>query len=106
MGSVMSSLLRRTSVRTRLSVGFAITAVSLITIMIIGVIGFTSVTDRSKTGHELLTLAQQALDAKYLAADWNGWQTAYALDANLDQDIAAAPDSSRSSFIASARALD
>jgi methyl-accepting chemotaxis protein len=102
----MNLLLRRTSVRTRLSVGFAVSALALTMIMVVGVIGFNSVTHQSKTSHRLLTLAQQALDAKYLAADWNGWQTAYAFDANLDKASIAAPDGSRASFAASASALD
>jgi methyl-accepting chemotaxis protein len=102
----MSSLLRRASVRARLSVGFAVAALSLTMVMGIGIIGFNSVTHQSRTSHQLLTLAQQALEAKYLAADWNGWQTAYALDANLNKASILAPNGSRANFTASARALD
>jgi methyl-accepting chemotaxis protein len=74
--------------------------------MAVGVLGFNSVTQQSRTSHQLLTLAQQALEAKYLAADWNGWQTAYAFDANLDKSAISAPDGSRANFTAAARALD
>src|SRR5689334_11827875 len=102
----MSSLLRRTSVRARLSVGFAVAAISLTLVMVVGVLGFHSVNRQSRTSHHLLTLAQQALEAKYLAADWNGWQTAYAFDVNLDEASIAAPDGSRAKFTASARTLD
>jgi methyl-accepting chemotaxis protein len=102
----MTSVLRRQSIRLRLIAGFSATAITLLLVVIVGASGFSSVSDHSRTSHDSLLLAKQALDAKYLAADWNGWQTAYAFAANLDNTSLDAPAGARASFTASAQALD
>ena len=101
----MTSILRRTSVRVRLVGGFTVVAIALAIVMLVGARGFTSVGTESRTSHRLLVLAQQALQTKYLAADWNGWQTAYAFEANLDVTSLDATTGSRASFTAAAAAL-
>lgn len=103
---VMTSILRRASMRVRLVGGFTVVALALAMVMLVGVRGFTSVGAESRTSHRILVLAQQAQQAKYLAADWNGWQTAYAFEAGLDTTSLDAATGSRASFTTAAAALE
>jgi methyl-accepting chemotaxis protein len=89
-----------------LIVGFSLTAVALVTMVIIGVHGFGAVSGKSQDSHTVMAMAQKAMEAKYQAADWNGWQTAYAFEANLDRASLDTPGGSHASFTAAAKSLD
>jgi methyl-accepting chemotaxis protein len=99
------SVLRRTSMRVRMVAGFGAVGLMVVVIAAIAITGFGSVRQASVDSHATLVLARSAQEGKYLAADWNGWQTAYALDANLDPKSLDAPAGSRISFTAAADVL-
>lgn len=103
----MTAMLRRISVRTRLVAGFVVTGLALVLVALVGVTGLGSVQRASAEATRELGLAQDAQHAKYLAADWNGWQTAYSFDANLDPgSTEATTGGSLAAFLTSAEALD
>jgi methyl-accepting chemotaxis protein len=110
LGGVVSlarllTLLRRTSMKSRLVLGFGGVGLLIVAIAVLAVTGFGSVQKASNRSHDTLALARSAQESTYLAADWNGWQTAYAFDANLDPASLDAPAGSRASFVTAAEKL-
>ncbi|HEX8497154.1 MAG TPA: methyl-accepting chemotaxis protein [Actinomycetales bacterium] len=102
----MIGVLRRTSVRARL------VAVALVPLAAAGVIGGVALQGLAAQARSTQTvtvngdLVRQALQVKYQAADWNGWQTAYAFDALRGvPDAAADTGESRTAFLASGKQL-
>ena len=93
--------MRRFSVRVRLIAGFAFSAVVLAVLMTVGIAGFGRMSDAVAVMDATRIAQRDALQVKYLSADWNGWQTAYALDAALHT----ADPASRAAFEKSATAL-
>jgi methyl-accepting chemotaxis protein len=69
----------RWSVRIRLCVGFGLGAVALLVVVAASLIGFTTAGTAGERSDSTRALAATAAEAKYAAADWNGWQTAYSL---------------------------
>jgi methyl-accepting chemotaxis protein len=74
---------RQLSIRTRLIGGFLITALIIGVIIVMSMTGSAGEERASNTNRAYLVLQHDALTVQYRAADWNGWQTAYALDAAL-----------------------
>jgi methyl-accepting chemotaxis protein len=103
--SRLLTLLRRTSMQRRLAVGFGGVGLLVVAIAVVAITGFGSVQQASTRSHATLALARSAQEGKYLAADWNGWQTAYVFDANLDPASLDASTGSRASFLAAAEKL-
>ncbi|WP_243469689.1 methyl-accepting chemotaxis protein [Klenkia marina] len=93
------------SVPVRLGVGFGTAALALGTIGLSSAVMFGHVGTTTVQSNHTRELASLAAEAKYAAADWNGWQTAYALDANLGRDLASS-DSSHQHFVDAADTLD
>ena len=96
----MFSLVDRWSVRVRLAVGFGIAGLALVILAAFSTTLFGSV--QTSAAHSDVTrgAAAPAAQAKFAAADWNGWQTAYSLDANLRDGQMDATGGSRASFTA------
>ncbi|HEX8630733.1 MAG TPA: methyl-accepting chemotaxis protein [Catenuloplanes sp.] len=95
--------MRQLSIRLRLLGGFLLIGVVLLTIVLLGVLGYRTQERAAATNAEELVLMQDVLAVKYQAADWNGWQTAYALDAALNTPD---PTSHRSFEVATAALND
>ncbi len=93
--------MRRFSIRVRLTAGFAALTVAVVGLVAIGVFGFARQQAAAAAVDANRIAEHDALLVRYLAADWNGWQTAYALDAALRTGDTA----SRTSFETSAAAL-
>ncbi len=100
----MSSL-RRLSVRTRLVALLVLTAVGLGSLAVVAIELFGSVRAAAARSASVSQAAQEALQLKYASADWNGWQTAYALEALVDPGSAADPAGATASFATAAQAL-
>ncbi|GIF38844.1 methyl-accepting chemotaxis protein [Actinoplanes xinjiangensis] len=95
-------MLTRMRLGVRLAVAFAI-IVGLMLIMMAEALATSSsqhtATDRMERAQQFVATVK---DAKFSAADFNGWQTAYAFDALRDvADAAADTGSSRKAFLAS-----
>ncbi|HQY32911.1 methyl-accepting chemotaxis protein [Actinotalea sp.] len=101
----MQVLLRRTSVRLRLTATFVAAGIALLALAGVAVVASRTSTAASVRSAGLAVLSQESMQVKFGTADWNGWQTAYALDANLDAATVAEDVGSRASFLASADAL-
>jgi len=93
------------SVPVRLAVGFGTAALALGTIAVSSAVMFDHVGTTTTASNHTRELASLAAEAKYAAADWNGWQTAYALDANLGRALDA-DGSPHARFVEAAGTLD
>jgi methyl-accepting chemotaxis protein len=100
------TVLRRFSIRVRLVAVAVVALVALAAVSAVAVTTFTATGAATAFSGKINILADQAVQLKYLAADWNGWQTAYALDAVLDPSRVAQDTGSRGDFLTAAAALD
>jgi methyl-accepting chemotaxis protein len=102
----MVDFLRRFPIRGRL---IALGVVPLLLAAIVAgvaVLGFGTSVDAATSAQASSDKAAAALAMKYQAADWNGWQTAYAFDINRGVPNAWADDAdSRKAYLASETAL-
>jgi methyl-accepting chemotaxis protein len=55
----------------------------------VAVAAFSQASAAAERSGTTATLSRQAAHLTYLAADWNGWQTAYALDALVGPELVA-----------------
>ncbi len=92
------SLLSRLSVARRLAVGFGTVAVLLALVSVIAVRSTSSASNGATSIGAHLDVTKALADLKFHAADFNGWQTAYALDAALGKGLADT-DPSREAFL-------
>ncbi len=104
-GNPLRTLVNGWSVPVRLAVGFGTAALALGAIAVSSTVMFSHVSTTTAASNHTRELAALAAEAKFAAADWNGWQTAYALDANLDRDMDADGGSHRS-FVTATNTLD
>ncbi|WP_231851679.1 methyl-accepting chemotaxis protein [Modestobacter italicus] len=99
------SIVDRWSVPVRLLAGFGLCALALLVVATVSVVRLSEVSDSGRRSDDTRALAAVAAEAKYAAADWNGWQTAYSLDANLNPATLDASGGSREAFQASTEVL-
>jgi methyl-accepting chemotaxis protein len=102
----MIAFLRRFPIRHRLIVLGIVPLALALALSVLAVTGFSSQVSAATLSGEASRMAQLGLDAKYQAADWNGWQTAYAFD--VIRGVKGATDdsaSSRAAFLASQKQL-
>ncbi|MCB2177746.1 MAG: methyl-accepting chemotaxis protein [Actinomycetales bacterium] len=102
----MLGLLRRTTIRLRLALVGVVSLVAVAAVTVVSLTTFATSTRAAEHASEVNRLAVEATNLKYLAADWNGWQTAYALDAVLDASLVAQDTGSRAAFLQAADAMD
>ncbi len=102
----MDNPINQWPVALRLTAGFGTAALGLGVVAGVAVVLFGGVGQDARASRDTQELAALAAEAKYAAADWNGWQTAYALDAVLADGALDAPGGSRATFLASAAHLD
>jgi len=76
----MSALLRRFSIRARLIALGVLPLVLILVVSMVAVLGFTSDTAASEAVASSADISNDAQSLQYQAADYNGWQTAYAYD--------------------------
>jgi len=94
--------MRAFSVRIRLIVGFGLVLAAVAVLAVVGYVGFGTQLAASTRVRSNSVLTQRALQVKYQAADWNGWQTGYAFDIVRGVPNAASDDAeSRKAFLAS-----
>jgi methyl-accepting chemotaxis protein len=103
----MVAFLRRSPIRIRLIVLAVVPFVLILGLAALAITGFATQVDASTTAATSSRLSAEALDLKYQAADFNGWQTAYAFDVirgvkNAYDDNA----DSRKAFLASGATLN
>src|SRR5436189_6084575 len=72
--------MRTFSVRVRLIAGFGLVLAAVAVLAVVGYAGFGTQLAASTGVQANSALTQRALQVKYQAADWNGWQTGYAFD--------------------------
>jgi len=102
----MVDFLRRFPIRARLiALGVVPLALAAL-IAVLAVVGFSGSVSAAASAQLSSDKALAALTMKYQAADWNGWQTAYAFD--FDRGVKNAADDngdSRKAYLASEQAL-
>ena len=76
----MVDFLRRYPIRARLLLIGALPLALSAVVALVAVLGFSGSVSASASAAESSAKAKDALAMKYQAADWNGWQTAYAYD--------------------------
>jgi methyl-accepting chemotaxis protein len=104
---LISNLLRRSSIRIRLIALALLPLTALSVVALVAVSGLSTQRQASVSTAVSNSLMQQALQVKYDAADWNGWQTAYAFDAIRGvKDAASDTGDSRKAFLAASAKLD
>ena len=103
----MTGFLRRFSIRARL-VALAILPMALVAVVaLVAVAGFSSDTATTERVARAADIAADASSLQYQAADYNGWQTAYAFDAVRGVKNAATDSGdSRKAFLASQKLLE
>ena len=102
----MTAFLRRFTIRVRL-IALAVLPLALVAVVaLVAVLGFSSDTNATETVAASADVANDAQSLQYQAADYNGWQTAYAFDV-LRGVKGAADDTadSRKAFLASGATL-
>jgi len=102
----MTAFLRRFTIRVRL-IALAVLPLTLVAVVaLVAVLGFSSDTNATETVAASADVANDAQSLQYQAADYNGWQTAYAFDV-LRGVKGAADDTadSRKAFLASGATL-
>jgi methyl-accepting chemotaxis protein len=107
----MTALLRRYSIRARLIALGVLPLVLILVVAMVAILGFTSYTAASEQAARSADISNDAQSLQYQAADYNGWQTAYAYDVARGVKGAAEDTAdSRKAFLASgaevARKLD
>jgi methyl-accepting chemotaxis protein len=102
----MYRLLRRSSIRVRLVALTLLPLAAMSGVALVAVAGLSTQRQAAVATAASNSLAQRALQVKYQAADWNGWQTAYAFDAIRGvRNVASDTGASRGAFLASGAAL-
>jgi methyl-accepting chemotaxis protein len=72
--------MRSLTIRLRLIAGFVLVLAAVAVLAVVGYTGFGTQSGAATAVQRDGELVERALQVKYLAADWNGWQTAYAFD--------------------------
>ena len=103
----MTAFLRRFSIRSRL-IALAAAPLALVAIVsLVAVVGFTSDTKATAEVARSADISSDAASLQYQAADYNGWQTAYAFDVIRGVKGAAEDTAdSRKAFLASGSLID
>jgi methyl-accepting chemotaxis protein len=105
-GSRLSHLLSNMSISRRLALGFGLVGALLCTVAGVGLWASTAQGSAAEELSSDIGKTRRGADLKFGAADFNGWQTAYALDIALGKAGATADDApSRKSFLTSAGAF-
>jgi methyl-accepting chemotaxis protein len=103
----MTAMLRRFSIRARLIAAAVVPIILIVVLAVVAIMGFGSAVDATHAAETSNAKARAALELKYQAADWNGWQTAYAFDVSRGvRDAASDTGESRAAFLDSASTLD
>jgi methyl-accepting chemotaxis protein len=76
----VQNIMRSLTIRLRLIAGFVLVLTAVAVLAIVGYTGFGTQSAAATAVQSDGQLVERALQVKYLAADWNGWQTAYAFD--------------------------
>jgi len=98
--------MRSWTIKARLVAGFGLVVVALATLSVVGYTGFGTQSRAAAEARQNADLVEQALQIKYRAADWNGWQTAYAFDiARGEMDATADDAERRQEFLKASAAL-
>jgi methyl-accepting chemotaxis protein len=92
-------------VGVRLGVVMGAVLVLLCVVSGIGLIGLSGQQDATKSIESYNVTTHAAMQVKFRSADFNGWQTAYALDMVLGNEAATEEGGSRPAFLASADAF-
>jgi methyl-accepting chemotaxis protein len=104
---LMVAFLRRSPIRVRLIVLGVVPFLLVVGLSTLAITGFSSQVEASQRSAASSGAAQTALETKYQAADYNGWQTAYAFDALRGVKNAADDNGdSRKAFLASGTLLE
>jgi hypothetical protein len=102
----MIDVLRRYPIRLRLIALGVVPLLLAAVVAAVAVLGFIGSVDAAASASASSDKAQLALGMKYQAADWNGWQTAYAFDAGRGvKDAADDTGESRAAYLTSQAAL-
>jgi methyl-accepting chemotaxis protein len=90
-------------VGTRIAIAFALVVALLVVIVLTGITSGSSQARATSSVAEDQQLTADVMQAKFRSADLNGWQTAYAFDANLGTKNATSDQGeSRAAFLGSA----
>jgi methyl-accepting chemotaxis protein len=99
--------LSRLRLGPRLAAGFGVVVVLLLVVLGVGLRAVGTQEQAAQRLEAAKSAVSAAQQAKFLSADVNGWQTAYAFDAGRGvADAAADTGSSRAAFLASAQAFE
>ena len=102
----MTALLRRFSIRARLIALAVLPLVLIAVVALVAVLGFSSDTAASQKAASSADISNDAQSLQYQAADYNGWQTAYAFDVIRGVKGAAEDNAdSRKAFLASGKEI-
>jgi methyl-accepting chemotaxis protein len=102
----MGNALRHLRIGSRLVGTLAILFAPLCTVVGVGLSAMTRQQAAARTVAEHQDATRVAMQVKFRAADFNGWQTAYAFDVARDlPDAAADTASARAAFLAAAASL-
>jgi methyl-accepting chemotaxis protein len=101
----MIDFLRRYPIRLRLLVLGVVPLILAAFVAAVAVVGFSGSVDAASSAGASSDKAQLALAMKYQAADWNGWQTAYAFDAGRGVANAADDDGESRAFYLASQAV-
>ena len=105
MATVLGTV-RRVRIGKRLLIAFGLIVALIIVIAVIGVTGGNSQSSASTELSQSVRSTREAMQVKFRAADFNGWQTAYAFDVVRGLNNATSDSSpSRKAFLASAAAF-
>jgi methyl-accepting chemotaxis protein len=103
----MTALLRRFSIRLRLITLAVVPLVLGALVAVMAITGFSDQADAAHAAEKSNAKSLTALEMKFQAADWNGWQTAYAFDISRGaKDATSDTAESRALFLAAAAKLD
>ncbi|WP_202387022.1 HAMP domain-containing protein, partial [Nocardioides flavescens] len=105
----MVRLVSRLSIGRRLGATFAVLILLLVVLAGVSLSGLGQMSEARREVARQAALVEAVMQVKYRAADFNGWQTAYALDVATgpsDDPGAAVEGDSRASFVASAAAFE
>ena len=103
----MTGFLRRFSIRARLIALAVLPLILIAVVALVAVSGFSSDTAATAKVASSADIASDAASLQYQAADYNGWQTAYAFDAVRGVKNAADDNAdSRKAFLASEKIIE
>jgi methyl-accepting chemotaxis protein len=102
----MVDFLRRFQIRGRLIALGVVPLVLAAIVAVVAIIGFNASISAAQSAQLSADKALAAKELKYQAADWNGWQTAYAFDINRGVENATDDSGdSRKAYLASEKSL-